>query len=176
MAFTAHPGATFNVEGSFNDFFVTQLTAKGLPEWMPSAVVNFDYPQQPLTYPSFSVVHLGGPDAVEVAQGRTLDPGWRGARQMGLAEISCWESQKRSNDAHVRNLRQMRDMAARVFATGAALPILDIYGTTGTPTANGTIIRAGPLRTEVAPPDPNPDVKRVRLIAQYIWLERATAA
>lgn len=176
MPFTAQPGGSFNVEGSFNDFFLTQLTARGLPDWMTSAVVNYDYPQQPLTYPSFSVTHLGGPDPVEVAQGRTLDPGWRGARQIGLAEISCWESYNRASGNHPRNLRIMRDMAARVFATGVAINILDVYGTTGSPTANGTIIRAGPLRTDVAGQDPNPDVRRVRLIAQYTWLERATAS
>ena len=174
MPFTAQPGAFFNVAGSFNDFFDKQLTAKGLPSWMTSAVVNFDMPQQPLTFPSFSVTHLGT-ETREMAQGRALDDGWRGAEQIGLAEISCWESYARASGLHVRNLRQMRDMAARVFATGAGINILDIYGTTASPTSNGTLLRAGPARETPVTPDPNPDVARARLVVQYRWLERVTA-
>lgn len=173
MAFTAHPGAAFNVEGSFNNFFATQLTAQGLPGWMPSAVVNYDYPNRPLTYPSWSVTHLGALP-VEVAQGRHLDEGWRGARQNGLVEVNCWESEQRASGQAYLHIRQMRDMAARVFATGAAIAILDIYGSTANPTGNGTIIRAMPVEDGVMPTDPNPDVIRRRLLVRYNWLERAT--
>lgn len=175
MAYTAQPGAFFNVAGSFNDFFVTQLTAKGIPAWLPSAVTNFDYPQQPLTYPSWSVTHLGS-EPLEVAEGRALDPGWRGAERLGIAEINCWHSYGAAGYNVAGYLWQMRDMAARVFATGAAISILDIYGSTSAPTGNGTIIRAAPAREGAAPPDPNPDVKRIRLLVQYRWLERVTAA
>jgi len=175
MAFTAQIGGVFNVEGSFNDFFATQLTAKGIPSWMSSAVINYDYPQQPLTFPSFSVTHLGGVPR-EVAQGRTLDPGWRGAEQNALAEISCWESQQRASGNHNLNIKQMRDMAARVFATGAVIAILDVYGSTANPTGNGTIIRAKPVRDAQAPTgDMNPDIVRRRMLVEYKWLERSTA-
>src|SRR3989304_4657080 len=101
MPFTAHRGAFFNVAGSFNDFFETQITAKGLPSWMTSAVVNFDMPQQPLTFPSFSVAHLGT-ETREMAQGRALDDGWRGAEQIGLAGGSCWESYPRASPPAAR--------------------------------------------------------------------------
>lgn len=174
MAFTGHPGATLNVEGGFNHFFETQLTAKGLPAWMPSAVLNYDFPQQPLTFPSFSVTHLGA-EPVQEFQGRNLDPGWKGSEQMGVAEISCWESYARASGSHAYNLRIMRDMAARVFATGVSFAILDVYGTTVNPTGNGTIGRAGPASHAGTPPDPNPDVQRVRLLVQYRWMERVTA-
>lgn len=174
MAFTAHPGAFYNVAGSFDNFFRVQLTAAGLPDWLPSAVVNYDFPQQPLTFPSWSVTHLG-PEPREIAQGRNLDPGWKGVEQIGLADVRCWESVRRANGAHGRNLRQMRDMAARVFATGAAIPILDVYGTTANPTGNGTIIRANPAREVQLGTDPNPDVTAVRLLVEYRYLERATA-
>ena len=174
MPFTAHPGALYNVLGSFNDYFRKQVTANGLPAFMPSSVVNTDWPQKPLTFPSFSVIHLGA-EPREVAQGRNLDPGWRGAERIGLAEISVWESYARASGNHAANLRILRDMAARVFVTGAGINILDIYGTTASPTSNGTIIRAGPVRDAPAPPDPNPDVMRLRLLVEYRWLERATA-
>lgn len=173
MAFTAHPGAIFNVEGSFNNFFKTYLTAQGIPAWLPSAVVNFDYPNRPLTFPSWSVTHLGA-SPVEIAEGRILDPGWRGAMQIGVAQIDCWESQQRASGQDYMHIRQMRDMAARVFATGAAISILDIYGSTANPTANGTIIRASPVSDTLIPTDPNPDIVRRRLTVTYRWLERVS--
>lgn len=178
MGFTAHPGAEFNVIGSFNDFFAAQVTAKGVPAWMAggqSATVVFDWPQDPLLLPSWSVTHLGG-DTTEVAQGRNLDPGWKGAKRVGLADISCWLSFNGVQPSGQAYLRQMRDMAARVFATGAAIAILDVYGSTTSPTGNGTIIRAEPGRDVPVGRDLNPDVLRARLLVPYSWLERASAA
>src|SRR3990167_5850424 len=117
MAFTAHPGAIYNVIGSFNNHFVTQLTGAGLPAWMPSAVTNFEYPALPLTYPSFSVTHLST-DPEPIAQGQNLDPGYRGYRRRGLAEISVWESVQTAGATHARNGQQMRNVAPPLFATG----------------------------------------------------------
>lgn len=174
MPFTAHPGAALNAIGSINKFFADQITAKGLPAFMPSAVVNFNYPDQPLTYPSFSITHLGSIPR-EVAQGRYLDHGWKGVERLGLAEISCWESRARASGQHDYNLLVMRDMAAQVFATGAYTPILDVYGSTATATGTGTVVRMSPIDDAPAPQDPNPDVARARLLFRYQWLERATA-
>ena len=173
MGYTAQIGGFYNVMGSLNQFFQNQVTGAGLPAFMPSAVVNFDYPQQPLTFPSFSVTHLGSEPAA-IAQGSQLDPGWRGYRRVGLMEIDCWESEQRASGQAVRNVTILRDMAARVFATGAGIPILDVYGTTGTPTANGTIIRAMAAREAGIERDENPDVVRRRLIIEYNWLERVS--
>src|SRR5258708_5740613 len=130
MGYTAQPGSQYNVIGSFNNFFANQVTAKGIPDWLVSAtgsadLVNFDFPQEPMTLPSFSVTQLGS-DPVEVAEGRNLDPGWKGAQQVGLAEIDCWLSYRQGFPNQVGQLRQLRDMAARVFATGAGIPILDL--------------------------------------------------
>ena len=174
MPYTAHPGSEYNVIGSFNDFFATQITAKGLPGFMPSAVINFDFPQSPLTFPSFNVTHLGAEAGIPT-QGYHLDDGWRGIERIGLAEINVWESYSRAAGAHWRNVRIMRDMAARVFATGAAVAILDVYGTTGNPTGNGTILRAMPVTDSPLPNEPNPDIIRARMICEYRWFERATA-
>ena len=174
MPYTAQIGGALNVEGSFNDFFIKQITAKGLPAFIPSSVVNTDYPVVPLTYPSFSIIHLGSTPQ-QIAEGQNLDDGWRGVRQNGLAEIDCWESYQRASGNHIYNIRIMRDMAARVFATGAAIPILDVYGSTAAPTSNGTIIRAMAAQSFPVAPDPNPDVVRARLVVEYNWLERVTA-
>lgn len=174
MGYTAQPGAAYNVEGSFNDFFATQLTAKGIPSWLPSAVVGYDWPDKPVTYPMWSVTHLGSIPQ-EIAQGRTLDPGWRGARRVGLAEIDCWCSFQWGSASADAQIAQMRDMASRVFATGASFPIKDLYGTLNNPTGNGTIVRAKPVEDAGRIVDPNPDIVRRKLTVQYSWLERASA-
>lgn len=174
MGFTAQPGAVVNVEGSFNDFFMTQLTAKGIPAWLPSAVVTPDWPDKVITYPMWSVIHLGS-EMQEIAQGRSLDPGWRGARRVGLAEIDCWASDMNASGSGNLYVRTMRDMAARVFATGASFAILDVYGTMTNPTGNGTIVRASPVNDAGRMPDANPDIHRRKLTVQYNWLERASA-
>lgn len=174
MGYTAQIGAANNVEGSFNQFFTVQLTAKGLPSWLPSAVVDYDWPDKALTYPLWSVTHLGSIPQ-EIAQGRTLDPGWRGVRRVGLAEIDVWASYQYTTGNADMYSRIMRDMAARVFATGASFPILDVYGTTAVPTGNGTIIRAGPVEDAGRMPDPNPDILRRKLTVTYKWIERASA-
>src|SRR3990167_1430637 len=171
MPFTGYPGATLNVVGGFNEYFRTQLTAQGLPAWLPSAVINWDFPVAPLTFPSWSVTHLE-PLPREVAQGRNLDPGFRGAEQIGLADIRAWVSVAQASCQAPLYLRVMRDRAARVFATGATVPILDVYGTTGTPTANGTIARARPARGGALGPGPHPGIRAARMIVEYRWLER----
>lgn len=174
-AFSGHVGAALNVEGAFNDYFASHITANGLPAWMPSAVVNFEYPDQPLTYPSWSVTHLGS-QVTEVAEGRNLDNGFRGSRRDGLVEIDCWLSFQAASGQADLQIRTMRDMAMRVFAGGPSINILDVYGTTANPTANGTIIRTSPAEDAGRIPDPaNPDVVRRRLVLPITWLERVTA-
>lgn len=176
MGYTAQIGGAYNVEGSFNDYFNTQISGAGLPSFMPSAVVNFDYPNQPLTFPSFSVTHLGAFPG-EGTEGRNLDAGFKGQQMIGLAQIGLWDSYQRSSGNQVANLRIMRDMAARLYLTGANIPILDVYGSTSAPTSNGTLIRASAVETVKAiNQDPeNPDVWSMYLQVQYSWYERITA-
>jgi hypothetical protein len=172
MAYTAQIGNALNAEGAFNSHFATQVTGKGLPAFMPSAVVNYQYPYQPVTYPSFSVTHLG---AVPTTYHRDLGDGTRAAHMVGQAQIDCWESYNRASGQALYNLRVMSDMVARVFATGAAIGMLNVYGSTATPTANGTLVRAEPAEYSHSPPDQNPDVMRVTLLVRYSWEGRVSA-
>ena len=176
MAYTGQIGGAYNVEGSFNNYFRANLTGKGQPAFMASASVNFDYPNQPLVYPSFSISHLGQTPAGST-EGMNLDPGFKGTQMIGVAQIACWESYQRASGGQVANLRVMRDMAARLFATGANIPILDVYGSTSAPTAIGTIIRASAVDTvkPIGQDDVNPDVWSVMLQVQYNYWERVTA-
>jgi hypothetical protein len=156
MSYTAQIGAALNAEGSFNDHFAKQITGAGLPAFMPSAVVNYQYPYQSLTYPSFSVSHLG---AVPVVYHRDLGDGTRAAHMVGQAQVDCWESYNRASGQAAYNL----------------LPMLNVYGSTATPTANGTLVRAEPAEYSHSPPDQNPDVMRSTLIVRYSWEERVSA-
>ena len=174
MPFTAHPGAFYNVAGSFNNYVSIQITGAGLPAFMPSAVVNFEYPTLPLTFPSFSVTHLST-DGESISEGQNLDGGYRGYRRRGLAEISVWESVQRSSGAQIRNVQQMRDMVTRIFATGAAFAILDLYAGTASPAGTTAVVRCGPSRDAPGVQDQNPDITRRRVLVSYEWLERVTA-
>jgi len=172
--YSAQMGGALNAEGSLNDYFTRQLTGAGVPSFLggQSAVVNVQYPYQPLTFPSFSVSHLG---AVPTVYHRDLGDGTRAAHQVGQAQIDCWASwNKSSGQAHYQ-LLQMRDMAARCFATGAAIPMLNVNAGTAYPVSNGTLVRAEPAEYSHSPPDPNPDVMRVTLLVRYSWEERVSA-
>lgn len=171
MAYTAQPGGTLNVEGSFNQFFAANITARGLPDFMPSAVVNYDYPRQPLTYPSFSVTHFAAMP-VQRFEGHQLDPGFKGAEFEGIAQIDCWESYQRASGNDKYNIRIMADMAQRVYATGAAIQILNIYAATANPSANGTVIRMNQAESMGLVPDPNPDITHWSLRVPYRWMAR----
>jgi hypothetical protein len=53
--------------------------------------------------------------------------------------------------------------------------MLNVYGSTATPTANGTLVRAEPAEYSHSPPDQNPDVMRVTLLVRYSWEGRVSA-
>src|SRR3972149_10861113 len=87
--YSAQMGGALNAEGSLNDYFTRQLTGAGVPSFLggQSAVVNVQYPYQPLTFPSFSVSHLG---AVPTVYHRDLGDGTRAAHQIGQAQNGLW--------------------------------------------------------------------------------------
>ena len=172
--YSAQMGSLLNAEGSFNDYFARQLTGAGVPGFLGglSAVVNYQYPYQPLTFPSFSVTHIG---AVATTYHRDLGDGTRAAHMVGQAQIDCWQSwNKASGQAHY-HLQQMTDMAARPFATGAAIAMLNVNAGTAYPIPNGTLVRAEPAEYSHSPPDPNPDVMRMTLLVRYSWEQRVSA-
>lgn len=172
--YSAQMGSILNAEGSFDDYFTRQLTGAGVPDFLGglSAEVNYQYPYQPLNFPSFSVTHLA---AVPTTYHRDLGDGTRAARMVGEAQIDCWQSWNKSSGRAHYHLAQMADMAARPFATGAAIPMLNVNGGTAYPVSNGTLVRATPAEYSHSPPDPNPDVMRVSLIVRYSWEQRVSA-
>jgi len=158
------------VQGSFNRWLRTNITANGWPSWGQFGV-NFDYPDVPLEFPSIAVTHLGEFDGQRF-QGDRVRGGATGSYRYGLAEVSCWASGQ-ANDPWVRNLRQMGDMVNYLFHSARSIPLLNIYGSTGNPTSIG-ILRLGPGEDVIsqveAPRELSPNVHRARHLIRYYYL------
>ncbi len=169
MTTFVHPYGEYSIFGTFNDWFQASV-ASALPSWMPSAVINFDYPSTPLTFPSFSVTHMGT-DERPVAQSDYLDPGWQGVRKVHVVDISCWESRDRTPDYEM-HLRQMRDMATKLIRQTHSVAIKDLYTGASAATAIGAIMRIERVDAVQSPPDENPNTERAALVAVVSWLER----
>jgi hypothetical protein len=176
MAFS-HPYGAYSVEGTLNKWFQTNLTAPGVPAWMPSAQVRFDWPERPLfsgySGHVFTVTHLGAPEVMTEYQGRNTVGGSAGTMMTNLIEVDCWVNKAQAGEQYPLRLRQMGDMVTRLFGSTVNVQLTNIYTGTGIPTAIGALIRVRPAQGQVVAPDPNPDIRRRRFVASYFWLERA---
>lgn len=174
----SHPFGAYSVEGSLNEWFRVNLTAAGIPAWMPSARVVFDYPETPLisgySGHAFSLTHLGAPEAIEDFQGRHVMGGSAGRRMGNLLRIDCWVSKQQAGEAYQARLRQMGDMVAYLLDSAISVPITNVYTGVAAPTAIGGLIRLGDVQS-VAVPNPdsqNPDLHRRSFNISYEWIER----
>ena len=175
-AFSATFGA-YNVQGSFNQWFVTNITSNGIPAWMPSARVVFDWSKEnPLisghSGHAFSLNHL--PDTeILVTQGKAVDNGTAGTFKAGQVEVGCWvDKQYAGNSVNLR-LRQMRDMVSRILQQNNSFQLTNIYASTATAPPTTALVRLNGI--EFQPPQAdsfNPDIWRVRGIVNYSWVER----
>ena len=170
-----------NIEGSINRWFRTNVTGAGLPSWLTGVTAYFDYPDEPITaLPCYTLVHLGHNDTT-IAQGNLVQgsPSAVTGRMVdGSLDIGCWVSRRlansgRNNSAMIQ-LRSMRDMVKFMFmsAQSYSLPILDIYGTTGTPTGTAGLIRIGEISEVAVETDLNPSILRKRILVDYWWIEK----
>ena len=126
-----------------------------------------------LTSPAFSIVHLGVTEEV-LTQGDLVDGGQRGTRQHGIADVSCW-AYAQDNYNWNRDLMTMRDMVKKLFAANKAFMIVDGYANTATPPNTPYILRIQRVAEEPTLPDPNPNVKRRRMLVYYWYFERQPA-
>lgn len=174
--FSAVYGA-YNVQGSFGQWFAKNITANGMPLWMPSARVLFDWgKERPLisgySGHAFTVSHL--PDRVTQSyQGRRADNGSAGETRAGLVDVSCWVSKSIAGEATNARLRQMRDMVEDLFLTNTNIAYANLYAATAG-TASATA-RMNLLGVEFEPPQgepPNFDIWRIRGVAGYEWVNR----
>lgn len=166
----------YNVTGSFNKWLKTNLTAT-YPTWMAAAPrVLFNYPDEPLfdadagLTAAFSVTHLGSFDE-PIGSGDLVDGGKRGQRVHGIADVSCWVYAK-DNFNWPMQLSQMRDMVRKLASGTRTVVINDIYTSTTAPSATGYVLRIERVEEQETLPDPNPNVKRRRLLVYYSSVER----
>ena len=171
MAFS-WPRSTYNARASFNRWFRVNYSAAGWPAAYTAGgiPVNFEYPDVPLTFPSFSVTHLGEIDGQRF-QGDRMNGG-TGSYRYAITEVSCWASGDASG-AWSRDLWQMHDMAAYLFQSARSIPLLNVYATTATAnlTAIG-VLRLGPdsvYEDVEAPMEPSRNVHRLRMLAHWFY-------
>lgn len=176
MAFE-HPYGRYSVEGTLNNWFNTNLTANGIPAWMPSARVVYDYPETPLISGygghAFSVTHLE-PEPVQMYQGRNTFGGSAGQTMEGTMDISCWVSKQQAGGGYAQRLRQMADMVGALMTSAREVVLTNLYTGAQAPSGIGELIRVGePRGVPVTNPDVrNPDLHRRRILTTYRWIER----
>ena len=172
-AFT-HTYGRWAVKGSFNKWFADSIDDQGLPSWMAAAVVNFDYPATPITFPSFSVTWLGR-RAEQVSQGEFVESSggtrYKGQRWREVIEVRCWETRD-GNPSWEQRLEQMADMVTRLLQGTKSVAVNDLYAGTASPSATGAILRVVGIEETAAPHDPNVGVEQRRFIVTATWVER----
>jgi hypothetical protein len=171
----SHSLGLYNVEGTLNNWFNTNLTANGIPAWMPSARVVYDYPENGLinghSGHAFSVTHQGA-EVLERYQGNNTVGNSAGQMMQGMAEINCWISKEAAGASWPARLRQMGDMVRFVFVSARQIEINNLYTSTAAPSGVGGLITFGQTDEVSVAPDPNPDIMRRRFITRYRWVEQ----
>ena len=166
----AYTGGEYNVAGSFNKFVKDNLNVT-VPAWKSGAfAIVYNYPDIPLAPPCFSVTHLGGFES-GWAQGGRVGEGLQGQRLRRIAEVSAWVDAK-DNYNWARDIMTMRDMVVKLFSNTREIPIYNVYGSTTNPTATGAILRVLGVEDADTEPDPNPNIKRRRLLVTYEYWQR----
>lgn len=176
MAFSATYGA-YNVQAAFNQWFVNYITSNGIPSWMPSARVVFDWgKERPLisgySGHAFSLNHLNDIE-VMMTQGKRVDNGTAGTFKAGQVEIGCWVDKQYAGNQLTPRLRTMRDMCSRIFQQHNSILLTNIYASTGNAASVPALVRLDGI--EFQPPQAdgiNPDIWRVRGVLGLSWVER----
>lgn len=171
------PTGQFNVAGSFNKWFGTQINLS-VPSWQGGTFrVLFNYPDEPLfdaaaglTAAAFSVTHLGAFEET-LSQGDLVDGGKRGQRMHGIVDVSAWVYAK-DNYNWPMQLSQMRDMVVKLCSGTRTVVVNDVYGSTTAPAASGYVLRIERVEEQETLPDPNPNVKRRRMLVYISYVQR----
>lgn len=177
-AFSATYGA-YNVQASLNQWFVKNITANGVPAWMPSAQVKFDWSKEKPLFSGYSgsvftLVHLTDTE-VGRTQGKRADNGTAATLKAGQMDISCWVDKQASPNTTMARLRIMRDMVSRILQQQNEVMLTNVYGSTGNAPGVTALVRFDTDGPEFQPPQTdaiNPDVWRIRGVVGYEWWER----
>lgn len=175
MAFS-HPYGQSNAIASVNDWFESNITANGMPNWMPSARVVYDFGKENPLFDghsghAFSVNHFDVGVAAEF-QGRNTVGGSAGQISEGMLEINCWINKRQAGEDFVSRLRTMGEMVSYLFISASDVLLNDYNINQNNPPFTSALVRLDPARRLVVGDDPNPDVRRQRFQANYRWVER----
>lgn len=171
-----HAHGKYNVEGTLNNWFATNIAGAGLPPWMPSARCVYNWPQKDLisgySGHAFALNHLGAM-SVQQYEGRNTIGGSAGETRQGLWEINCWVSRQVAGERYTERLRHMGDMVTNLFMSARyGVEITNLYTSTAAPSGIGALVRLYDVEEMATLPDPNPDMMRRRFLVRYRWLER----
>jgi hypothetical protein len=184
MATFTHQFGSYNVTNSINHFIRTNL-GLSVPKWMTwnygvtePRTLNFYWPDQPLNFPSFSVTHHAS-DPVMSFEGDRADGTYRGIRRQGSMEINCWvleiilnkDGSQTKNTQWMLQLQTMRDMVFKLLEQNRFIPLYDCSDPLNLVALNA-VVTIKDIRETTLVPDPNPAVKRIRILATYRWTER----
>jgi hypothetical protein len=187
MTTLSHPFGFANVTASIN-YFLKQNLGTNLPDWMTfnygvtqPRTLNFYWPDQPLNFPSFSVTHHSS-DPVGEYEGDRADGIYKAIERQGLMEINCWvleviqnkDGSQTKNQNWMLQLQQMRDMVFLLFQQNRSITLYDCSNPNSLQDLHA-LIRVRDIRDTILIPDPNPAVKRVRIIITFRWKERWVA-
>jgi hypothetical protein len=182
MTFT-HPYGAYNATHSINAFIKNNLGVNA-PDWLNWSYgvsqprsLTFDWPDQPLHFPSFAVTHHSSVPAIS-SEGDRADGQYKGIIRQGLMEVNCWVSQldEKTNEKNYQwavQLQTMRDMVFLLFEKNRFISMYD-YSNPASPTDLKALVRIKDMSEATVMPDPNPAVRRVRILITYRWVERYT--
>lgn len=173
-----YPFGAYNVESTINQWFVTNITGAGVPSWMPSARVVFNWGTESPLFSGyngtvFSLTHYGQRDIANY-QGGTVDNGSAGVSKAGQVEINCWISKQVAGPQYYSRLQLMSDMVSRLFTVYKTIPLMNVAASVMTaPSATGRVVLTDVEYQQPQADSVNPDVWRIRAVAGYWYTERA---
>lgn len=159
----------FNVTATLNYHFYAALAAFTLPSWLPLPTVYADFPESEPTLPAFSLTHFGV-DSARRWQGDS-DGTNKATLDTALMEISAWAS--RSNVNWSAQIRTMTDLIKSWAVANANLRVKDYAASLSAPSDTAYLVRLRDAREVDVMTDPNPDVRRRRVLIAYRWVYRA---
>ena len=186
MAYFTHQFGWYNVTNSIN-YFLRNKLGTTVPQWMTfnngvtqPRTLNFNWPDQPLNFPSFTVTHLSS-DPVQSFEGDRADGSYKGIERQGMFEVDCWvlEQTENKDGSQTKNykwalqLQTMRDMVFLLLQKNRSILLYDCSDPNSLVALN-SIVRLVDIREASVGPDPNPAVKRARILCTYRWVERWT--
>jgi hypothetical protein len=183
-----HKFGIYNVSNSINYLIKSQLPTYA-PAWLTWSygasqprTLNFNFPEQPLNFPSFSVTHMSDDVAIQ-SEGDRADGIYKGTIQQGIFDLSCWVLEMvtdangkptgEKNEKWWLQMQQMRDAAVLMLKNNRSIPLYDCTDPNNL-VALTAIARIQEVRSRVSVPDPNPAVRRTIITATYRWAERFT--